>query len=69
MPRNSPSNRDADFARQVNQRRPGLIREFIDFLRFNKKWWLAPIVVVLLLIGVLVILGGTPLGAALYTLF
>ncbi len=41
---------------------PGLLRELRDFLLHSKKWWLVPIVVLLLLMGLLVFLSGT--GAA-----
>lgn len=33
----------------------GLVGELWAFLRVRKKWWLAPIIVALLLLGVLVI--------------
>ena len=47
-----PSN--GDFERLASEHADrGLLGEFWDFLRFNKKWWLLPIVVVLLLIGLL----------------
>jgi hypothetical protein len=69
MPSKPHPNRAPDFARRANERPPGLVREFIDFLRFNKKWWLTPIVVVLLLVGLLVILGGTAAAPFIYTLF
>ncbi len=39
----------ADFARQAEEAAPGLIAEFWDFLIHNKKWWLVPIILVLLL--------------------
>jgi hypothetical protein len=42
--------------------------ELVDFLRHNKKWWLAPIVIMLLLVGVLVVLGGTVLAPLIYPL-
>jgi len=58
-----------DFARQAEQQSPGLIREFWDFLKHNKKWWLTPIILVLLLFGVLLILGGTAAAPFIYTLF
>ena len=29
-----------DFERRARERRPGLLAEFAEFLRFNKKWWL-----------------------------
>ena len=47
----------------------GLLREYLDFLCHNKKWWLIPIIVALLLVGVLVILGGTAAAPFIYTLF
>ena len=58
-----------DFARQASGPSSGIISEFIQFLKHNKKWWLLPIVLVLLAIGVLVVLGGTALAPFIYTLF
>jgi Family of unknown function (DUF5989) len=58
-----------DFARQATHRSPGLVAEFVLFLRHNKKWWLLPIVVMLLGVGVLIILGGTAMAPFIYTLF
>lgn len=36
-------------------RKFGILKEFFEFLAHQKKWWLTPIVVMLLLIGALVI--------------
>ena len=47
----------------------GLVREFGAFLLYNKKWWLTPIVLVLLLLGLLVFLAGSPAAPFVYTLF
>lgn len=58
-----------DFEQQAQQESPGIIRELTDFLANSKSWWLIPIVVVLLLVGVLVVLGGTGLAPFIYTLF
>ena len=58
-----------DFEALADEAEVGFVREFIDFLRDNKKWWLAPIIVVLLLVGVLVVLGGTGAAPFIYTLF
>jgi len=55
-----------EFARQAEERPPGLIAEFVDFLLHNKKWWLIPIILVLLLLGVLVFLGGSPAAPFIY---
>ncbi len=53
----------------AEQRPPGFLSELWSFLRENKKWWLLPIVVMLLLFGVLVLLSGTGLAPFIYTLF
>jgi len=58
-----------DFERQAEQAQAGILREFWDFLRYNKKWWLTPIIAVLLLVGLLILLGGTAAGPLIYTLF
>lgn len=47
----------------------GLFSELWDFLAANKKWWLAPIILILLVFGVLIILGGTGAAPFIYTLF
>ena len=59
----------SDFESQAQQASPGLVREFWDFLRLNRKWWLTPIIVVLLLVGLFLVITGTGLGPLLYTLF
>ena len=47
-----------------------LIREFWLFLRQNKKLWLLPIVIVLVLLGVLLVVGqGSALAPFIYTIF
>ncbi len=48
----------------------GIIKEFFEFLKERKKWWLIPIVVFLLLIGVLIVFTqGSVLAPFIYTLF
>ena len=59
----------SDFERQAEEASPGLIAEFIDFLKTSKKWWLTPIIVVLLLIGVLIILSSSVIAPFIYPLF
>ncbi|MFM9964305.1 MAG: DUF5989 family protein [Planctomycetaceae bacterium] len=58
-----------DFERQAEEAQPGLIAEFIDFLIHSKKWWLTPILVVLLMIGFLIFLAATPAGPFIYSFF
>jgi hypothetical protein len=58
-----------DFARRAEQKSSSLPGELWHFLRHNKKWWMTPIILVLLLLGVLVVLGGTGMAPFIYTLF
>ncbi len=51
------------------EKRPSLVGEFVEFLGENKKWWLAPILISVLLLGGLVLLGGTAAAPFIYTLF
>ena len=53
----------------AEQDQTGFILEFWDFLKHNKKWWLLPIILCLLLFGLLVILSGTGIAPFIYTLF
>ncbi len=46
-----------------------ILRELWDFLKHNKKWWLLPIIAVLLMLGVLIVLSGTAAAPFIYTLF
>ena len=47
-----------------------ILKEFGDFLKTRKKWWITPIVVVLVLLGALIIFAqGSALAPFVYTLF
>jgi hypothetical protein len=47
-----------------------LLGEFWVFMRMQKKWWLAPLVVILILMGVLIILTeGSALAPFIYAIF
>jgi hypothetical protein len=59
----------AEFLRQAAEAPPSLLAEFWDFLRHNKKWWLTPIIAVLLLVGLAVVLLNTGAAPFIYTLF
>ena len=72
---NSPQGDDADvkagneFEQLADSPDPGIVREFWEFLRYNKKWWLAPILIVTLLLIGLVFLTASPAAPFIYTLF
>tara|TARA_B100001564_G_C20587094_1_gene646034 strand:- start:231 stop:383 length:153 start_codon:yes stop_codon:yes gene_type:complete len=46
------------------------IKEFWDFLRERKKYWLLPILIVLALFGILIVLSqGSAVAPFIYTIF
>ena len=45
------------------------MKEFFLFLRYNKKYWMIPILITLLALAVLILLGGTAIAPFIYTLF
>ena len=57
------------FEKQAKQKSPSLLTEFLSFLRDNKKWWLLPIVIVGIVLGILLFLGNTGVAPFIYTLF
>lgn len=64
----TPSDED-QFAREASSGRVGLAAEFWDFLKHNKKWWLLPILIAMVGIGVLIALGTTGAAPFIYPLF
>ena len=47
-----------------------LVKEFWDFMKVRKKWWLLPIVVVMVLMGALLMFAETSaLAPFIYTIF
>jgi hypothetical protein len=61
--------KETDFERASQGPQEGIVREFLDFLTNNKKWWLLPIVIVLALFGILLLLSGPAAAPFIYTLF
>ncbi|MCU0862736.1 MAG: DUF5989 family protein [Planctomycetes bacterium] len=58
---------DNEFLQAAGQEERGLIAEFVAFMAENKMWWLTPILIVFLLLGVLLILGATGVAPFLYS--
>ena len=47
-----------------------LIKDLWDFMRERKKFWLAPILIIMLLLGALIVLSqGSAVAPFIYTLF
>jgi hypothetical protein len=50
--------------------RPSLLAELWSFMRVRKKWWLLPLVLVMLAVGVLIAFAqGSALAPFIYTIF
>ncbi len=48
----------------------GILKEFWDFLKVRKKWWLMPIAIFIVLLGALLVLSqGSAIAPFIYTLF
>jgi uncharacterized protein DUF5989 len=47
----------------------GFLAELWGFLNATKKWWLLPIVLVIVLFSLLIFLSGTGVAPIIYTLF
>lgn len=60
---------DQDIRELAREKRPGLAAELFAFLMHNKKWWLLPVLLVILVLGALVFLGGSGAAPFIYTLF
>jgi hypothetical protein len=69
MSKQQQSVEENEFARKAMGKPSGFFAEFGYFLRHNKRWWLTPVFVLLLMLGVLVLLGGSGVAPFIYTLF
>lgn len=67
--RDSSSDAPVSFVQAAQEDQPGLLREFVEFLIESKAWWLTPIVIVLLLVGLLVVLSGSVVAPFIYPIF
>ena len=56
----------ADLSEEAPQ---GFLKEVWYLLVSDRRWWLAPIVIALLVLGALVMLSGTGVAPFIYTLF
>ena len=58
------------FEEAGQQAEQGLVREFIQMLKENKKYWMVPLIIVLLGFGALIVLsGGSVIAPFIYTIF
>jgi hypothetical protein len=60
---------EEDFTKAVGEAHGGFLGEYWEFLRHNKKWWLLPLLAVMVLFGLLLLLSGSAAAPFIYTLF
>jgi len=66
----APILRKGGFGLLTGMHMASLVSEFWQFLRVRKKWWLLPIVVVMVLVGALLVFAqGSALAPFIYTIF
>ncbi len=64
-----PNKPTSEFEVESQKARNNFFAEFWNFLKHNKKWWLLPILIVMVLVGVLVALSATAAASFIYPLF
>ena len=55
-----------EFEAAAEEARLPLWREFLLFLKEEKKWWMLPILIVLALVGLLIVAAGTGFAPFIY---
>jgi hypothetical protein len=58
-----------EFEKSGEQKDIGLFGELVAMLKQNKKYWLIPLLIILLLLGALIALGSSAAAPFVYTLF
>jgi hypothetical protein len=64
-----PHTSPKQFLEAARAPRPSAWRELWQLLREHKRWWLTPIVVVMLLLGLVALFAGGSAAPFIYTLF
>ena len=63
------SDQNNDFEKAAQQKQGNLLSEFWGFLKQNKKFWLLPLILVMLALAALLILSSSAAAPFIYTLF
>jgi hypothetical protein len=60
----------ADAGTERDMAKQSLVREFFAFIRHEKKWWMIPLIAVMLVVGAVILFAsGSPLAPFIYPLF
>lgn len=63
------SKRTNEFARHGEMKRGSFIGEFIHMVRSNRKWWMIPLILILVAFGVMMVLSSSGVAPFIYTVF
>jgi hypothetical protein len=63
------TSREDEFVRQARLRRASFVSEYVALLRKTRKWWMLPMIALLLGLGALMMLSSTAAAPFIYTLF
>jgi len=72
MAENSGKGTPSEFeerAERTGRGSSGPVAEFWYFLRRSGKWWMAPIILALLMVGALLVISGSALAPLIYAVF
>ena len=58
-----------EFTEAAKEKRRSFLGEIARFILSTKKYWLIPLIFILLVLAVVIILGQTALGPFIYTIF
>jgi hypothetical protein len=63
------SQRTSEFARQGEMKRGSFVGEFFHMVRTKRKWWILPLVLILVAFGVMMVLSSSGVAPFIYTVF
>ncbi len=61
--------KSSSFEKAGQEKQRGLLSDVWAMLKQNKKFWLIPLIIALLIFGLLIMVGGTAAAPFIYTLF
>ena len=65
----NPAESRLEFEKAGAEKESGLLRELWAMMRQNKKYWLGPVIIILVLFGLLIGLSSTAAAPFIYSLF
>ena len=63
------SQKENRFLEEASRERSSFFSDYLYLLRSNRKWWMLPLIGLLLVLGALVLFSSTGVAPLIYTLF